>query len=500
MARSRPVLLALAALAVAAPGAAGQAVGLDPGLPLATRTLLERRLAAPDAVLSTRDTTVATGDTLAGSLVQVGARLVVDGTVTGDVTALGGEVTVHPGARIGGDLLVVGGRLYGTTMARVGGRQAWQHGTEVHVERPTADSLYVAYTPPSRRFPIQPRGLFGLVPLEYNGVDGLLFGVEAQLVLPRGQPYTELYGGPVFRTTRDDVGWEVGFARDVPRLGLTVGARGYHLTDTAQRWHRPDLTNSLAALLFANDDRAYFDRRGYALWVERSLGLPFAARVGWRDDRFESLTSRRTFALFADHDDWPDNPSITPGRGRSLGASLVVDRRNVPEFPTRGWYADARVDHWGFGGDFDFDWGQAEARGWVPLGGGTFVGARVVTGGRLGGSDTLAPQFWYRLGGAGTLTGYDALASDLAGDRMALANVRLHVAVPSPGDVFDRLYLVGLADAGDAWFAGDDGPDWRSSLGAGLAGHGRTSYVGVFGSYGFQSERWKAYFRLSPWF
>ncbi|MCI0583960.1 MAG: hypothetical protein L0227_13925, partial [Chloroflexi bacterium] len=107
-------------------------------------------------------------------------------------------------------------------------------------------------------------------------------------------------------------------------------------------------------------------------------------------------------------------------------------------------------------------------------------------------------QFLYRMGGAGSVIGYDGLSERLTGDRMALASLRLHLALPGRR-FMDRLYLVGLADVGDAWVE-DEPIRWNAGLGAGLAGHGRSAYLGVFAGYGLESEEWHVYVLARPWF
>jgi hypothetical protein len=334
---------------------------------------------------------------------------------------------------------------------------------------------------------------------EYNGVDGLAFGVEAALRDLEGQPPTELAGGPVFRTERmEEMGWWIGGFREFTRLaGLRLGADAHSITDTAQRWHRPDFGNSVAALLFANDDRAYNERTGYEVWAERSWRTtPVTLRIGWRDDEFDTLASETPFVVFGDDGDWPVNPEVDPGRGRALGLSAVLDRRFERQGATGGFYLEGGYEHWGFGGDFEFDAGRVDVQGYAPFGR-SFASVRVAAGGRLGGGDTLAPQFLYRLGGAGSLVGYEGLSADLTGDRMALMNARLHLALPAWGSV-DDLYLVGLADVGDAWTPGDE-RTWNRGVGAGVAAIGR-AYLGAFAGYGLDSEEWHVCVLARPWF
>lgn len=473
-------------------------IELDRRLPFATRRILETALGDDRTIAVIGDTVIAAGTTLDGSLAHLGGRLVLEGRVAGDVTAVGSEVVLRPGAAIEGRLTLLGGTLYGTTMAEVRGPTEWLRREPIRVEIVGPAHARVVYEPPSIGFPLEPKGMWGIVVHEYNGVDGLLFGLAAGLKRRPGQPRTELVFGPVFRTARHDVGWDVFFEREFPRAqGLALGGRAYRITDTSERWHRGNTGNSLAALFLADDDRVYYERTGYALWAERTLGLPFRARVEWRDDEFDSLESRQPFAFFGDDEDWRVNPPIEKGRGRAVGGRIVFERRNLPEFATRGVWAEARYDHWGFGGDFEFDWAQVEARGYLPLGpDSSFFGLRAMAGGRLAEGDTLAPQFWYRLGGLSSIPGYDALT--IAGDRMAFATATYHLTLPLRTRVFRTLFIVGIASVGDAWF--DDDPRANAAWGGGLAGRGATRYAGVFAIYGEETREWQLYFRLRPLF
>ncbi len=479
------------------------AVTIDPALPFATRRAIDIALDAAGATVRGGETAVAAGDTISGPLAQIGGRLVIEGVVDGDITAVDAVVLVRPSAAIHGRVTVLAGALYGTTMGTIDGPTLWLRDEPLRVVESPAGGLLVEYVPrPEPGFPIAPAGTFGLVPYEYNGVDGLAFGFAVALRQRAAWPRTELQGGPVFRTERlEEVGWDVRGLREFPSLGGAIlGGRVYSISDTSQRWHRPDIVNSLASFLFAYDGRAYHEREGYELSVERAYVLPpVLLRVRWRDDGFDTLASEQPFTLFAGDEDWPENPAVIAGDGRVLGASAAWDRRNDPAFTTGGLYAGAQYDHWGFGGDFEFDWGQVDLRGWLPTGEKSFAALRVLAGGRLGDGEPLAPQFLYRLGGVGTVLGYDLLAPDLTGDRMALANLRYNLAVASPGRMFQTLWLVGLADIGDAWFP-DESAEWNAGLGAGFAGRGQAAYLGVLGAYGLESKEWKAYLIVQPWF
>jgi cytoskeletal protein CcmA (bactofilin family) len=82
-------------------------------------------LDAPGASVTSGDSTIRGGQTLSGSLAHFGGTLVLEGRVDGDVTAVGSQVYVRPGAAVGGNLTVVGGGFYSTTMAEISGTSTW---------------------------------------------------------------------------------------------------------------------------------------------------------------------------------------------------------------------------------------------------------------------------------------------------------------------------------------------------------------------------------------
>ncbi len=473
-------------------------ITVDPEIPTAVRARIDSTLDGVDPVSIADSVFVPRGLTREGALVQVGGTVILEGRVTGDVTAIDSQVYVRPGAVVEGRLTVLGGALFGSTLATVRDGEEWVRDAPLEVITDLDGNLRIAYVEPERPFPIEPKGFLGFVPRQYTGVDGLAFSLAVGLRQRPEWPRTRLAGGPLLRTARGDVGWEVELARELSERA-EIGVRTYSITDTNQRWHRSNLGNSLRSLFFADDDRLYFERQGYEAWVSMSLMPELRFRIRWRDDDFDSLETKTPFAVFGNDQDWRINPPIAPGDGRALGARLTLDGRDSPRFPTRGIYADLQYNHWGFGGDFEFDWAQAETRGYLPTGGGSFAAVRVVTGGRLGGGDSLEPQFIYRLGGRRTMVGTSALSERLTGDRILIANVRYHLALPNPIERFQRFYAVGLFDIGDAWFPGDSFSS-NVGVGGGVAFHGPVKYLGAFVAYSVDSEEWAFYGVISPWF
>lgn len=121
-------------------------------------------------------------------------------------------------------------------------------------------------------------------------------------------------------------------------------------------------------------------------------------------------------------------------------------------------------------------WGSAtglyDLRYYFPLVGRTFVATRASYGISTG----RVPQR-IRLGGSWTLRGFDF--NDLQGDRFALANVELRFPLPvlarvGPVPVIRAVQGAVFADAGDAWFDGNDAK-LKGSVGLGF----RTGLAGT---------------------
>ncbi|HJU85920.1 MAG TPA: hypothetical protein VJ788_00940, partial [Gemmatimonadota bacterium] len=189
---------AIATLAVLVWAEAGSAqavqVELAPEMPFALERVIDAAVDAPDVTIVSGDTIIAASDTVPGPLAHFGGRLVLEGRIEGDVTAVGSVVYLRPAARIGGDLTIVGGTFSGTTMADVAGTTSWLR--EPVTVTATATRVTVAFEPPPEfGFPIEPRGIAGVVIHGYNGVDGLSFGLEAGLARRKDWPRTELSGG-----------------------------------------------------------------------------------------------------------------------------------------------------------------------------------------------------------------------------------------------------------------------------------------------------------------
>lgn len=240
------------------------------------------RLVEPDTSRFTlrRDEQVTTG------LVVLGRTTSIDGQVDGDLVVVGGDLFVHPGARISGRAVAIGGAVYPSTLALpLRQPQSFRDNTFTITPTPTGYELafqsLLADATPMLTLP----GVYGLRVPTYDRVNGVSVPAGPAFSFARDRVAANLLA-----TYRSDLG-KIDPSADValelsPRLRLEGRAgRGTFSND---RWIRSDHVNSLYTLLVGRDSRNHYraDRAEATLhhrWETATLILePF---VGGRGER-----------------------------------------------------------------------------------------------------------------------------------------------------------------------------------------------------------------------
>ena len=363
-----PVVAALSVGAIVAAPAGAQAPAptrlevRDAG-PAGAGRLLREILAAPHVLLTPAvDRLALPRDSVIGqTVVVVGTDVTVASQVAGDVVVVGGDLFIHPGARITGRAIAFGGGVYDSRLASVEGEILAFRDETFAIAR-EGGVLAASY----QRLDVRPRatiafpGLYGLRLPGYSRVDGAIVPIGVALLLPRVDVEAD-----AMVTYRSDLG-----VVD-PSLALrkALGRRtdleliAERATYTNDAWARPDLVNAFATLVFGDDERNYYRatrvggrvaRRweGIAGLVEPWVGLRTedarsvapdvaAASAPWsllgRDDTTRILRpnppvlpGRITSALVGTRAEW-NADDLTAGGGAWIEAPLtsVGDRRFV---------------------------------------------------------------------------------------------------------------------------------------------------------------------------
>jgi len=182
----------------------------------------------------------------------------------------------------------------------------------------------------------------------------------------------------------------------------------HNRTDTQDAWIVGEIENSLSAVLFREDYRDYYRRKGMSGFAAYDIGRQIKIGGRYSSDYFGSLTNTVDWRLF-DHRyvqrSFRPNPAIDEGRIHSPRSELIFDTRNRHSNPRQGWHITAMFERTGgvFGGDYTFDRYLLDGRRYQPLGRDMRLDVCV----RTGAADKALPaQYLYDLGGVSTLRGY----------------------------------------------------------------------------------------------
>jgi hypothetical protein len=507
------------------------------------------------------DATIAADHVIDGPVYLERGILTVAGTIRGDLIVVDGDVVFQAGARVTGDVTVIGGTTVDAGMATLAGtltEYGEGFGLLAQAERlhDGRDDWRGDWRDTDRRdywrddrYAGQQADLAFRVTANYNRIEGLPIGIGPD-IRSGGSTPTRLEALAIWRT---DVGpltntERMGYVGRLEQYligGLRVGGSVRSTVDPIEGGSVTDLEASLAAAMFHEDQRDYFEREGWSAFVRvHPRRSPFDVIVEYRDERHTTVTPRDPWTLFNRDDPWRYQPLVGEGRIRVVSGSMSWDTRRGDEFVQSGWYVRASVLR-GVDGTLDLatadplnplasaydvselSAGTIDVRRYAPVGWIGSLGLRFTAGGSLD-ETPLAPQFQHALGGAGTLPGYPLLSVDCGArdfsvasagqrffasygcDRFALAQIEyrggfdIHMGHDRDHgwDVDTSVDWTVFFDAARGWAVGDD-PDRADTETLYDAGAG--IILGGFGVYGAvpltgQDRELRLFIRLGPRF
>jgi hypothetical protein len=413
------------------------------GLPRETANHVRSLLDNPATKRFTGASAVGSSETVDGNVAVTDGVLRVAGTIRGEIVALRADVVLEPGAVVDGDITVVGGTLRGEGEARLAGTvTVYGEGFDLIARAERIHDAPDRWRSDGRWHDEDWRGHAELsvrVSENYNRVEGLPVQIGPD-IRTGGSWGTRLEALAVWRT---DVGpltrtRHMGYlARVEQTLGtraLRVGASMRSTIDPIESWSVTNLEASLAAALFHEDQRDYFERKGWSAYARVAPpGMPLDVTLEYRDETHRSVAPRDPWTLFNDDRTWRAQPLVAEGDARLVRGSVSWDDRWQGDFRARGWMASAEVTHVfdgtlavpataGLPGTSDanvaaldfapgYTTGLVDLRRYQPAGPSGILGMRLVAGGALE-ARALPPQFQHALGGAGGLPGYSLFSGD----------------------------------------------------------------------------------------
>lgn len=482
------------------------------------RLLVQQAIETYNDPLTTRidgPFTLPPGARLMGTVAVYRGRLRVQGTLTGAVTVINGDVLIESGGVIEGDVLVLGGRMDVAPGGEHRGGVARSYRTTPQLYRTGEGTLAIrdrvvtlgdlAFVQRSFETGHFTTTLSVETGRTYNRVEGLpiVFGPTiAREGLPDVDGRLDLRGVVWTAPDRTDRRGDFGYLSRLEfRFGearrLTVGGRLYRLVSPTEELPLSRSESGWASFLIQRDYRDYYQASGIGGYASFALtrSLQLEGSIDHADDR--SIPANDPVSLFRNQS-WRPNSLIDDGHFTTWRAGVSLDTRNDVAQPTAGWLLHARFEHGQSGdaapltlppdvrdpiapGRYAFSHVWFDIRRFARFDPTIRTSLRVVGGGWVSG-DPLPVQRRLSLGGPDILPGYSFRAlncvppgfTDPADpalcDRMLAAQleVRARSGIALPLRTNDP-YLTGLqrllgltepdlvvfGDAGNAWLAGD---------------------------------------------
>ncbi len=425
--------IALLLLATSAPVLAqGTPVLREGGLPAAVAGEVAAAWNAAGARRITGPYTVATGDTVRGTLVIRDGPLIVQGMIDGAIVAINSDVQLVAGSRVAGPVTVVGGLVDGRAVGRVDGDiRVWR----ASLRYTEIDGQLTPEEPPataarfSRFVTRDNQDLSDFLVTSahtYNRVEGLPMHAGPRLRLNRGNSQVHVEALGIFRTG-DRLAWEAEnlghrlFAevrQGSDERHVAVGGRLYDEIEAVETWSLGETEVALASFLFARDYRDYYNRHGGHAFVRAAGEHGTRVTLSAGRERWGSRDARDPFTLFQRDREWRANPRATDAITTLVGLQARLDTRNDRRRPLAGWFLNLDYERGAvrptpldptslalLRGPFDYGRLFLDFRRYNRIAPQTAVNVRLVAGGLLHG-DELPAQRRLSVSGVDALPGY----------------------------------------------------------------------------------------------
>jgi len=407
---------------------------------------------------------VPAGEPWLGDIVCFDAGVIVEGEVIGNVVAIGGDVTIAPGATVRGDVVLFGGVLRQQQDAKIYGRVFAPGGHR----RP--------------RLPV-PASISDLAGEEkwrptfsYDRVDGLRLGGGGVLRNQTGTTRLRLWAG--YAVASQTGQFELRFRQRLDASGVfDFLAAAFRVTETDDEAivHRDE--NSVFALGAGSDYRDYYGADGFEAGIAGKYHELGSAKLTYRFNEYRWMDAEPgLWHVFRRGHDfrtnfWSlgedfDGEAVLDDASSALHLTARVAPVSSDEHPI-GFNGALSLTYeiagGLLGGDYDYDRIILEGQGWWDVARWHRLKVRAVYG---GGRHELPPNKLFYAGGLGTLRGFPH--KGMVGDELVLGNIEYEFTYWE--NPFGDAAVILLFDFGRATFDNDlwDVAELKSDVGVGL--------------------------------
>ncbi|OGF97838.1 MAG: hypothetical protein A2Z06_03140 [Candidatus Glassbacteria bacterium RBG_16_58_8] len=346
-------------------------------------------------------------------------------------------------------------------------------------EAPFSDALF-----------LELKGFKGFSIREFNRADGFLPTFQLGIRSLEEGKYPSASLSLSYSIERERAGWKATIGKPFQGWGdFRTSLDAYRLTETNDRWRISDLENSIAAFMFKEDFRNYYETEGFRLSAEMGLGDFHRVTMAYVDQHIRSLGANEPFTLFGWAKEFRENPPVSEGEERKILFEWTYDTRDNIRFPRRGWHATLSYETCpaGLHGDFAYRLLTAQLRRYRIVFGDQSLNFRLAMA--LSGNSPPAHRR-FTIGGVGTLRGFPDLSD--AGENFLMGNAEYRCPIrwltwKPLRLVFNEIQGLLFFDIGDAWSEGGEAGQLRSDIGLGISGANIFSYFGLYIAQGLES-------------
>jgi len=386
---------------------------------------------SPATLVVSSDTTIAVGDTVSASLLVTGCKLTLLGKIVGNVEVNNGTFRMEPGSSVEGNILLVNSEFRRLSSTSISGTVTERVGkyTAARRSHDTYRSRYSRVHYPRYALDWDNGMLHGSDAIfRYDRVNGLLLGLghEKQFYwdgVQQHSPHGFLGYGFAVHRWQYQLGWDL-WSGNLNRFEL--GGDYHYGIDTKDSWLIGDGENTAAAILFRQDFRDYFGRKGFSVHAAQYFSPQIRLQVSYGSDKYESLPQETNWSVFRPDHHFRMNPAIDDGSLKSVSGQVDIATYDENRRGEGGWRIRVTGEYAGdkapkdLGGDFSFTQCTADVRRYQPIADWGELRLR----GRGGRTIGDAPrQRIYELGGIGSLPAFPFKA--YSGSDMFLGNAEL---------------------------------------------------------------------------
>jgi len=349
--------------------------------------------------------------------------LEIDGEINGSVIVVLGDIIINRSGVIRGDAIAVSGDIIRRSGAIIFGDEI-QISWRSFVDRSARTS---------RRWTVQAdsRRQFGIdhyaedfdegFDLRYNRVEGLFMSLDISKRESFNRRFFNLYGNVGYGFKSEEWRYTIGLERIfLDENSLTIGVKGYDLTDTDDKLIIGVHENSLAAVFLKEDFLDYHNRKGITGYISQQFSNTGLVRFEYTADKFSSIQNAANWTIFGGNKKFRNNPSITNGERKGFSLLGIIDTRSRFSITDKGWWIQYEGEYMEpvKGSALDYDRHILDIRRYQPLSRFENLNLRVIFGSSRG---ALPIQRRFYLGGIGTLRGMKY--KQFSGSSMFLANI-----------------------------------------------------------------------------